>query len=271
MTTRIRLVQFVPDPFAGAKVTIGALVESGGHVELARSPWLPGPGCVGGRKSYFAMMAILDALASPSRFEMPSGEVSPLARLGAELRLPSDVTNPRAWVEKHLLPQRPSSEQDAKEVVPRGPHRDTLGQRFFEQWQVAQYVQRRYAPSFLPSTHPKAAEKVSQFVDGRQELLLMEPVVGTRAHLEDDLQAISQEFLAFRELFRTANMNKRPVFIAYVMTRGHMAAVGAAHQVLSKAADWVINVDDPGERERFLKRIVDVGSSAMPQGPLPLQ
>jgi len=271
VTTRFRLVQYVPDPFAGSKVTIGALVESAGHVEFARASWLPGIGGVGGRKSYFAMHAILDALASPSRFDMPSGEVSPLARLGEELHIPAGVTNPRAWLEKYLLPQKPSSDQDAKEVSPRGPNRDTIGQRFFEQWQVAQFVQRRYAPGFLPRTHPKAAAKVSQFVDGRQELLLMEPVVGTRVHLEDDLQAISQEFLAFRELFRTANMNKQPVFIAYVMTRGHMAAVGAAHQVLSKAADLVINVDDPTQREPFLKRIVEVGSSATPQGKPPLQ
>ena len=100
----------------------------------------------------------------------------------------------------------------------------------------------------------------------------MEPIVGTRTHLEDDLQAISQEFLAFRELFRTADLKKQPVFIAYVMTRGHMAAVREAHQVLSaKAADLIINVDDPAQREPFLKRIIDVGSSAEPQGKLPLQ
>ncbi|MBZ4397848.1 MULTISPECIES: hypothetical protein [unclassified Myxococcus] len=269
--TRIRLVHYVPDPFSGAKVTIGALVESGARVEFARSPWLPAPGCIGGRKSHFAMLAILDALASPTRFDLPSGEVSPLARLGEELLLPQEVTNPRAWVEKHLLPQKPANEADARETVPRGPHRDTLGQRFLEQWQVGQFVQRRYSPSLLPSTHAKAAQEISQFVEGRQELLLMEPIVGTRSQLEEDLRDISQEFLAFRELFRSANLDKRPLFIAYVMTRGHQAAVGAAELVLSKAADWVINVDDAAQRERFLKRIVDVGRSGTPQGTLPLQ
>lgn len=271
MSARFRIVQYVPDPFSGTRFTIGALVQSGGRVELARAPWLPGPGCIGGRKAWATMQLILDTLSTPGRFDIASGELSALAQFSEEIAIPAGVTDARAWLEARLLPQKPGREQDLKETAPHRPRRETTGYRFFEQWSVAGFVKRKYAPSFLPATHPKAAASVSHFVSGRDQLLLMEPVVGTRAALEDDLQAISQEFLAFRELFRQSRPPRQePVFIAYVLTGGHTAAVGEAHRVLSRAADVVVNVDDPAQRTPFLKRIVEVGSSSGEQGSLPL-
>jgi hypothetical protein len=217
------------------------------------------------------MQLILDTLSTPSRFDIAPGELSALAQFGEECAVPAGVTDARAWLETKLLPQKLHREQDLKETAPYRPHRDTTGYRFFEQWSVAGFVKKRYAPSFVPATHPKAAASVSHFVSGRDQLLLMEPVVGTRSKLEDDLQAISQEFLAFRELFRQSKpTHQTPVFIAYVLTGGHLAAVGEAHRVLSRAADAVINVDDPAQRTPFLKRIVEVGSSSGEQGSLPL-
>ncbi|MBZ4419380.1 hypothetical protein [Myxococcus sp. RHSTA-1-4] len=271
MSAKFRLVQYVPDPFVGTKITIGALVEHDGQVELARAPWVPGPGCIGGRKAWSTMQLILDSLSTPARFDLPSGELSALAQLGEERLVPAGVGSAREWLEAKLLPQKPLREQDQKETPPYRPHRDTVGYRFFEQWSVADFVKRKYAPSSLPRTHPKAAASVSHYVPGKDELLLMEPVVGTRPKFEDDLQAISQEFLAFRELFRQmSGPHQTPVFIAYVLTGGYSAAMGEASRVLSRAADQVVNVDDPAQRTLFLQRIVAVGSSGGNQGSLPL-
>jgi hypothetical protein len=217
------------------------------------------------------MQLILDSLSTPSRFDLPSGSLSSLAQLGEERMVPAGVSNAREWLEARLLPQKPQREQDQKESSPYRPHRDTMGYRFFEQWSVADFVKKKYAPSSLPRTHPKAAPSVSHYVPGSQELLLLEPVIGTRPKFEDDLQAISQEFLAFRELFRQMSApHLTPVFIAYVLTGGYTGAMGEASRVLSRAADQVINVDDPAQRTPFLQRIVAVGSTGGNQGALPL-
>ena len=274
MSARFRLVQYMPDPFAGTKVTVGALVESNGRVELVRAPALPGPSCVGGRSAWVTMQLVLDSFATCAEFDVRSGEVSSLAGVTEAHRIPEDVTNPVAWVESFVLPQRGTSEQDTKETAHR-QKRETMGFRFFQQWHVAQFVHRKFSAENIPLRSrrdglPQVKHPITHFVSGASELLLMEPIVGTRAKLTDDLKGLSESFLAYRSLLEMANTPRKPTFIVYVLTGGYKGALAEAHDVLKGAAHQVINVDDPAQRMPFLQRIMTVGRTGGDQGSLPL-
>lgn len=273
MSARFRLVQYMPDPFAGTKVTVGALVEAGGRIELVRARALPGPKCIGGRAAWFTMQLVLDSLTTNSSFELRSGEVSSLAGLSEPITVPADVENPVAWVESYMLPQPSENEQDNKEIAHR-QHRDRIGFRFFEQWHVDTYVKRKFRPESLPARSlkqlPQVKHDISHFVTGSSELLLMEPVVGTRAKLTDDLKGISESFLAYRSLFEMSDAPRKPTFIVYILSGGYKGAVTAAHDVLKGAAHQIINVDDPAQRGPFLERITKIGRSGGGQSSLPL-
>lgn len=247
-------------------------MEVDGRVQVARAPSLPGPNCVGGRESWSTMQMILDSLATADRFEALPLAAGPLALLSERRQVPAGVENPVSWVATHVLPQKLQREQDTKEIAHR-THRDTLGFRFFEQWHVALFVKKRFRPdAAIPGTPPKAARDISHFVRGKNELLLMEPVVGTRQSLTDDLRAISESFLAWKQLFQQSRVSTtlHPRFIAYVITNGYMGAVGDAHALLAKSADQVINVDDPPQRTQFLQTITAIGRSGGEPGTLPL-
>lgn len=276
MTARFRLVQYMPDPFAGTKVTVGALVESNGRVELVRAPLLPGPHCVGGRSAWVTMQLALDALSTCSALDVRSGEVSALAGLTEPRRVPENVENPVAWVESFVLPQRGAGDQDNKETANR-QRREALGFRFFSQWHVDQFVRRKFSAEAISARLvtggkglPQVKHPISHYVAGASELLLMEPIIGTRAKLTDDLKGLSESFLAYRSLFEMASMARQPTFIVYVLTGGYEGAVTEAHEVLKGAAHQIINVDDPAQRMPFLQRITAVGRTGGDQGSLRL-
>ncbi|MBZ4335488.1 MULTISPECIES: hypothetical protein [unclassified Corallococcus] len=274
MTARFRLVQYMPDPFAGTKVTVGALVESGGRVELVRAPALPGPACIGSRSAWVTMQLVLDALSGCSELDVRSGEVSSLAGLSEPRRIPDGVDNPVAWVESFVLPQKGLREQDTKDAAYR-QRRESMGYRFFEQWHVSQFVRRKFHAENLPVQSPKQGlpqvkHPIAHYVPGASELLLMEPIVGTRAKLTDDLKGLSESFLAFRSLFEMANTLRKPTFIVYVLTGGYEGALAEAQDVLKGAAHEIINVDDPSQRMPFLQRIMAVGRTGGDQGALAL-
>ncbi|WP_426755665.1 hypothetical protein [Myxococcus sp. Y35] len=274
MTARFRLVQYMPDPFAGTKVTVGALVEAHGRVELVRAPALPGPNCVGSRSAWVTMQLVLDSLAGCSELDVRSGEVSSLAGLTVPHAIPDGVDDPVAWVESFILPQKGPKEQDSKDTAHR-QKRETMGFRFFEQWHVAQFVRRKFGAEDVPVRScndelPQVKHPITHYVSGASELLLMEPIVGTRAKLTDDLKGLSESFLAYRSLFEMANTSQKPTFIVYVLTGGYQGALTTAHEVLKGAAHQVINVDDPSQRVPFLQRIMAVGRTGGGQGALGL-
>ncbi|MBN1208218.1 MAG: hypothetical protein JXB05_25375 [Myxococcaceae bacterium] len=220
------------------------------------------------------MQMVLDSLGAPDSFDVRSGEISPLAGITEPRIVPVGVENPISWVASAVLPQFGESEQDLREIAHR-QSRDKLGYRFFEQWNVSMYVQRKFRPELLPvrnsSRLPQVKHDISHFVSGPSELLLMEPIIGTRARLVDDLKGISESFLAYRSLFEMSRTERQTSFIVYVLSRGYGGAVSEAHEVLKGAATQIVNVDDPSQRIHFLQRITDIGRSGGNQGALQLQ
>ncbi len=260
MSAQYRLIQYMPDPFTRTKVTVGALVRWNGQVRVATADALPGPQCLGGRSAWVNVRMILDAIGASENFELPSGDVSALALIGEVESVPRSVDDPVHWVRKAVLPQSESL-QGTEPVTPRRPRRDTLGERFLEQWHVAKFVESRFdAQKELGETAP-VAHKITHWVPGSHQVLLMEPIVGNRPSLEQDLKLISESFLAHQRLFQKVGSKRSPTCIAYVIPNGYGGAVGDVSARLQQSADLVVNVDDPPQRRDFVNRIMTVAKS----------
>jgi hypothetical protein len=243
-------------------------------VELVRAPFLPGPQCIGGRPAWATLQLVLDTLSSCKALDVRSGEVSALAALTEPRQVPEEVENPFTWVESFVLPQKAASPHEPQEKAHR-PKREQLGFRFFQQYQVDPFVRRKLRPEHLFAQKeqerlPQVSRDISHYVTGASELLLMEPIIGTRPQLTDDLKRISESFLAYRALFEMAPTAYKPHFLVYVLAGGYEGAMAEAHNILKKAAHQVINVDDPAQRTPFLQRIVAVGRTGGGQDTLAL-
>src|SRR5689334_3210698 len=68
MKAKFRLVHFLPDPFTGSRIAIGALVQVGGRAKFVRAGRLPDAGCVGGRDAWAAMQMAIDSLTAAEDF-----------------------------------------------------------------------------------------------------------------------------------------------------------------------------------------------------------
>ncbi|HYH96249.1 hypothetical protein [Hyalangium sp.] len=258
MSARFRIVHFVPDPFAGSRIAIAAIVNVNGRWELARARSLPGVACAGGLRAYSTMQMILERLSATERFDRLPFSIGPQAVLGEEIEVPTGVSDPAAWVEAMVLP-RLDDPDDQKDTKPRGPHRETLGYQVLQHYGVGEIVHRHLKTEGIPGVAAKAANDISHYVSGKSEVLLMEPVIATRANLSQDLTSISETFLAWRKLLELSPAKRHPRFIAYVM--GPVAGFTEAQSVLRTAADMIVDIDNRSERTRFIEEIRRIGST----------
>jgi hypothetical protein len=268
MSARFRIIHFMPDPFTGARVPVAALVEGEDRrVQVTRAPHIPGPQCLGGRAAWSVIALALESLEATTAFnELPS-TMGPHFLLDEERRIPDAVFNPAEWVATRVLPKRPLTSEDASEKVPHSPKRQTQGMRFFETNKVDKYVEKNFdGTGFEVNTH--AAHHISHYVIGKNDLLLMEPVIGNRSDLRAELRDISQAFLAWRAIFANRKVGRQPSFIAYVLGGTQKGALSTAREVLEESRAEVVSVDIPNERDRFVERIRHVGRS-VESGNLP--
>ncbi len=270
MSASYRIIHFVPDPFSGARVPVGALVDygPGRSVRFAPAGHLPGPGCVGGRRMYSVMSMVSEMLGKHPVDQGVPPSISPMASIGPTQPVPAGVSDPLLWVQSFVLPRHIRDPEDQPQRAPAGPRRETVGYKFFEQWKVHPFVKKHFKPESLPGVLPKAATDIAHFVSGQNEILLMEPLIPSRSTFEDDLRHTSEQFLAWRQLFRQARTSRQPSFIAYVFG-GPDAASAEAKRVLSQSAAEVVSVDVTYQRDQFLAAIRRVGATGSSQGSLP--
>lgn len=267
MSARFRIIHYVPDPFSGARVPIAALVEDKEkRVRVERSPFLPGPHCVGGRAASSIITMTLDDLRWATSFDVLPPTLGPDIHLDRARPIPESVDDPAQWVVDHVLPKRPVLAEDQPERAPAAQRRQSKGMRFFETWKVATYVETDYSGVEL-GIPADVAHRISHYVKGKERLLLMEPVIGAREDFSDELRHVSNAFLAWRKLLENHGARREPQFIAYVL-EGRYGESAHAREKLVEAGAEVIDVDIPSERSRFLetiKRVADSGGNG-PQG-----
>ncbi len=272
MSATYRLVHFTPDPFTGARLSLGAVIlADDGAVRVARVARLPGAECVGSRDLAVAVRRLHGRLASISSAEALPAAFGPYASLAAPERVPDEVPDPVVWVESLLNPVR---ERERAPATPRGAHRSTLGYRFFETWHVDRYVKKTFkaATDWDGWLHRHAAglQEISHWVPGKKRVLLMEPVVPTRPHFEKDLQEIATRLLAYRYAVGHSENGRRGEVVAYVTAGGPQSLRAEAIEQLTPCAHRVVDTDAVGQRSAFIQAIEEIGSQGDPQATLPL-
>ena len=263
MTARYQIVYFEPDPFSGARVPIGALVESRRGVQLITG-YLPGSRCLGGDQAVAVVRLALDALRRNQKLGERSMALGPQVDFAAARPVPEGVSDPAAWVADHVLPQRPPKE-GASDRAPAVAPRQQAGYRFFETWHVAQWVKKKYRPKPQADwDRTDLLPDVSHYVAGASRLLLMEPLVTTREAFESDLEQVNQTFLAWRGLENYVQLPQDPMLVTYVHG-GSVDRVREARGAL-RQVDRVFDVTEPGDRGEFLRLIEEVGATG-PDAP----
>lgn len=271
MTARYRLVHLTPDPFSGARLPLGAVVVGrNGEVQIAKVAHLP-LACLGNRGLQLAVQRLharLDTIRSDASLPPAFG---PYATLSDAVVIPDAVADPLRWVDELLNPARP---QEHRTPEPRGAQRARLGYRFFETWKVDRFVRKTFRPrqdgrAWL-GQHAAGLPELSHWVDGREGVLLMEPVVPSRARFATDLKELAQRMGAYRYALERANPVRSGQLIAYVTAGGDPDRRVAARETLAPFAHEVVDTDDDAARERFLAAIRRVGAQDGPQRPLPL-
>lgn len=269
MTTTYRLVHFTPDPFIGARFPLGAIVvDASGVVRVAKVRTLPSA-CPGDRRLVVAVQRVqarLEALTTADELPAVFGPYTTLAEACA---VPARVTDPLNWVEAML---NPPPSPNRRFVAPHGAHRASLGFRFFETWRVDRYVHKTFHPSSdwegRLERHAAGLPELSHWVGGRDEVLLMEPVVPTRSHFEHELKEVAVKIGAYRYALEDADAGSHGHLTVYLTAGGHPDRRASARDALAPFAHAVVDTDDEGQRIAFIERIRSVGSEADSQAVL---
>ncbi len=265
---RYKLIYFVPDPFTMGRIPVGALVEDGGRVESVIASHLPGAECLGGQKSAALLRMIVRDLSQVTSFELPRS-ISPHARLDSENELPSQIDNACAWVKKHVLPCKPGQLEGQKEEKLHDPlvRRATIGYQFFENWRVHKHVNRTFKPGRDWNNWLEGArdvlEPISHWVGGKQEILLMEPIVPEDLHhrVDDEVKDIARRFLTYRGYVEKhrPDGDRRGKLVAYILPGLSRALRTKAFSKLDVASDEVVDFSAENDRTRFFDRIRSLG------------
>lgn len=261
---RYRIVHFAPSLAAEARLPIGALVDASGSGawRFARAEHVPSAACLGGPRVSAVLQLVLRELERLKEMESLPLSVGPQVSLDDGLAVPFGVLDPAAWVQAFILPRRPgAATQQGVRVSSMG----TVGLRFFEHHNVRQYVRRKFDPGSVEAQR-KAIPPITHYVRGLSELLLMEPVVGTRNDVETVLQKVNGGFLAWQKLFDNHHVAEDRTFIAYVFGGDRVTELARARLRESRAR--VVNVENLPQRVEFVRDIRRVGESAATQGSL---
>jgi hypothetical protein len=262
MRARYRVVHFVPDPFLGGRVPIAALVEyDGGKVAIARATHLPGADCLGGRDVFFTAQLILEDLAHATRFDRLPSSIGPHAFLDQPYEVPRNVKDPLAWINTCLFPHEIRSRHERE---PRAPKRATWGYRFLQSYKVSQYVKKTFRPGEDAGGYLARAtvlKPIAHYVEGRSDLLLMEPVVLRRPKWQEDVSLIATNFGAYKTAIRGESGQPRARLTAYVLAGGSKEDFDTIARELSPFADDVVDTENPMARAKFVAQIREVGQS----------
>jgi hypothetical protein len=156
----------------------------------------------------------------------------------------------------------------------RSHHRDTEGYRFFETWNVSRYVQRRFRPdqawSELGSATPRVLAQVSHWVGApKVGLLLMEPIVLTRAGFQADLTEVHQRFASYRVFLDSGDVpeetREKTKLYVYVLAGGKAQDRNSALTAFTSVGARAVDTESESARQSFLGEIRAVGREANPE------
>lgn len=195
-TATFRIIHFLPNPFLGGGIPIGAMVDIGATRKLVVSPNLPRQECIG--SAYWMLQTVLGALANVPRNADVRATIGPHVDCGPA-RTVVDA-DPEAWV-ANLLDQsalRPKTTAEKPGVG--NPHRATRGMQFLDTLQVKEYVKSKFMPEKCLADHVGFLPPVSHWAGDStgHGVLLLEPIVLGYGKGDGGAEAIEKQFEAYR-------------------------------------------------------------------------
>lgn len=268
MTASYRMLLFSPDPFSGATFPLAAIVRDEGRVRVVKAIHLPGVECLGRRDLAVALRRLHSRLDSIEGADVLPPAFGPYTSLSEPRAVPAGA-EPVAWLER-LFARDPVGVDD-REI--RGPHRSSIGHRFFETWHVGKYVRKTFHAASdwdgWLAPHAAGLEQVSHWVAGSRELVLMEPIVPTRGQFDKDLKEVVTRFMAYRWAFDQASAGEREGrLLAYVTAGGPERRRQQVIEALRGCASEVVDTEDETARSRLVALVRRVGAEGNPQAHL---
>ena len=256
MTAQYRIVHFVPQPFLGAKIPVAALVRHGGATRVVAADRQLDADSVGGVAQAATLRMLLRALEGASFDDLPA-TAGPHAVLDEPRAIPDSV-DPLAWVSAFVLPARERGTRRTQR-----PRWSQYGLEFFRRHDVERHVQKRYSPQRYPDVVPELRgarlQPISQWVKGREAMLLMEPIVPADTRLDQALQDIATTFSAYR--FHLPQ-HVAAFLIVYVLPGAPERLRARVREELEASAHQVVELDLDNERDLFVRRIQTVGEAS---------
>jgi hypothetical protein len=251
------IVSFLPNPGWDWRIPVAALVRQGRDARVVTARMLPDARCLGGAQRLALLRGGLASLQGMREPALPV-DVGPHFVLDAPRQLPAAVEDPYTFVVARLLPTPVSARTKT-----RGEQRATLGYQFFEKRHVAQYVRKRFQPSERLALNgaTKHVAPVSHWVLGDRQLMLMEPIVTTRAsNLEHELQQIVTLFLAYRLIEpEFKNLGLETSLIVYLLGNGAEQPREKIREAMLGASDGVVDLADQAAQDGLVWKIEQIG------------
>lgn len=257
-----RIVHFVPDPFSGARIPIGALVSVGGNVEVVRSGDIA-------RTQSPASSALIDfiasKLASSKDLSTLPPSAGPQAVLGPAGEIPATVADPVGWVRSFVLPQGAAapSRKPSKVVLAKA------GMRLFQQFSVSRYVREKFAPaqawSGIAGFPANDLQKVTHWAGSSDaRVLLMEPMIPGLPNVEQVQSRIFGRFSAYTNVLKAFDLQAE--LFVYVLQGGREDERSAIRRGLGLLPN-VATVDTENENDRvaFFQAIAEAGAASTKQ------
>lgn len=174
MNVKYRILHFIANPVAGTRVPVAVLAtRPSGGVEIILAPHVPDAECLGSARASNAIRLMRPAIQRLDSFDELPAAFGPQFHL-AEAAVAPMVDDAIAWVRRAVFPEV------RREKPMRSPRRATLGKQWLDRNGVGQWVKAGFVPD---GTN---LDRVSHYVEGKDCLLLMEPLTPRR--LLDDLR-----------------------------------------------------------------------------------
>ncbi|HFE46795.1 MAG TPA: hypothetical protein ENJ18_15115 [Nannocystis exedens] len=264
MKSSYRVILFAPNPLTASRFALGAVVNDGEQIQVAKVSHIPGPDCLGRARSAILARRIHDSLAKVSSMETLPSSFGPSVTFGETREIPCSVRgNALEWVQKYVL----NHPRDESSGVTRRPRLSAYAQRFYETWHLSQYVKKRYLPRD-DETHWGGAtaylkSPIRHWTSSEKELLLMEPIAPTRPQCKADIRELAEKLAAYRHAITTASPTRETTLCVLVLAGGDSSLRRETHSLLGDVAHQVVDTDEAGARKTFIETVRRIGSESL--------
>jgi hypothetical protein len=233
---------------------LAALASDGRALQLVPAPV---PVSQLGREALSLFELLREALPAIQSFDRLPICMGPQVELSEAKAAPCNIEEVGVWLST-LLDRNRVQLPAARRTTDKTRQR---GRQFFRTWGVHRWVKNRFEPARQWPTaqqRPKGLEAVTHWVEGKQRILLMEPILPGS---DMALKRIATRALAYRETIRAISDTTDTRFVAYMLLGGSQAARDDAAGVLRQAVHQLVDLSVVQQRDDFVSSIRELGST----------